>query len=297
MKTKNIKNILFTFFVMMFLTSYNSYSQDFDLGNYKTIYNFSTTKNADQSRLLEVSFVARNKKDRKDNIPVYEAEIQFFNVAEEDVLLGTAKTDKDGIARLLLKDDQVYTKNEEGLIVIKAVFEGSDTMDAEEEELYIRDLFLDLNLEEVDSVKTITVNAYTLDSLGNQEAVSEVDFGIFIGGMLSKMKIDEGTIEDGEYVFEMEEMVPGDMDGDVEIFAIVEDNDDFGSVVQKESAAWGTHREGIEPENNKLWSEAAPIWMYVVLSVLLGGVWINFVYTVVNLFKIKKEGQRFEMKS
>ncbi|MGB5264850.1 MAG: hypothetical protein WBN28_14725 [Lutimonas sp.] len=297
MKTKNIKNILFTFFVMMFLTSYNTYSQDFDLGNYKTIYNFSTTKNADQSRLLEVSFVARNKKDRKDNIPVYEAEIQFFNVAEEDVLLGTAKTDKDGIARLLLKDDQVYTKNEEGLIVIKAVFEGSDTMDAEEEELYIRDLFLDLNLEEVDSVKTITVNAYTLDSLGNQEAVSEVDFGIFIGGMLSKMKIDEGTIEDGEYVFEMEEMVPGDMDGDVEIFAIVEDNDDFGSVVQKESAAWGTHREGIEPENNKLWSEAAPIWMYVVLSVLLGGVWINFVYTVVNLFKIKKEGQRFEMKS
>lgn len=297
MKTKNIKNILFTFFVMMFLTSYNTYSQDFDLGNYKTIYNFSTTKNADQSRLLEVSFVARNKKDRKDNIPVYEAEIQFFNVAEEDVLLGTAKTDKDGIARLLLKDDQVYTKNEEGLIVIKAVFEGSDTMDAEEEELYIRDLFLDLNLEEVDSVKTITVNAYTLDSLGNQEAVSEVDFGIFIGGMLSKMKIDEGTIEDGEYVFEMEEMVPGDMDGDIEIFAIVEDNDDFGSVVQKKSAAWGTHREGIEPENNKLWSEAAPIWMYVVLSVLLGGVWINFVYTVVNLFKIKKEGQRFEMKS
>ena len=51
-----------------------------------------------------------------------------------------------------------------------------------------------LNLEEIDSVKTIFVKAYTIDSLGVETPVEEVDVIISIEGMLSKMKIKEETI-------------------------------------------------------------------------------------------------------
>ncbi len=50
-------------------------------------------------------------------------------------------------------------------------------------------------------------------------------------------------------------------------------------------------------DSNTLWSEAAPIWMYIVLTILLVGVWANYAYTIKNLFSISKEGKELEMKT
>ena len=44
-------------------------------------------------------------------------------------------------------------------------------------------------MEEIDSVKTISTRAYTLDSLDTEIPVDEADINFYIGGMLSKMKI------------------------------------------------------------------------------------------------------------
>ena len=59
---------------------------------------------------------------------------------------------------------------------------------------------------------------------------------------------------------------------------------------------WGTTLlEDPNKNDNTLWSEAAPIWMYVVLTILLVGVWANYVYTVINLVKIKKKSTELEI--
>ena len=271
------------------LVNLESYAQETDISNYRMNFKFTTTKQPDNSRLLEANFIGMNKKDRKDKIPVFDAEIKFYNVLNDnEVLLGSSKTSKEGIAKLALPANQNYLIDSEGNIILKARFEGTDALDAEEEEITVKNIFLDLNLEVIDSVKTISVKAYVLDSLGVKNPIEESDIMFFVEGMLSKMKINDGTITDGEFDFAFETNLPGDMDGNISIIAMIEDSDDFGNVVQKKSTEWGVLHNTFNGENNKLWSKAGPIWMYIVLSVLLIGVWANYIYTIINLYKISK---------
>ena len=92
--------------------------------------------------------------------------IIFINVLEDqEIILGKSKTDKEGIAQLTIPENHVYLTDKEGYINLKAVFEGKGELDSEEDEIAIKDLFLDLNLSEIDSVKTVSLKAFTLDSL------------------------------------------------------------------------------------------------------------------------------------
>jgi hypothetical protein len=290
MKTVFFRYSIFIFLVGLF-NSTGSIAQEIDASNYKMMFSFNTIKQTDNSRLLEVRFYGRNKEDRKDNVPVFDAEIKFLNILnDEEVLLGAAKTSNEGFAQLILPKDQSYLANEDGFINLTARFEGSDGLDEEEDEILIKDLHLELNLSEIDSVKTVSVKAYTINSLGDEVPVDEADINFYIGGMLSKMKINEETISDGEFEFEFESDLPGDKDQNITIYAMIEDNDDFGNVNQQQTIKWGASHIHIYDAKNTLWSKAAPIWMYIVLTVLLVGVWANYIYTIINLVRIKKEG-------
>lgn len=292
MKSNLLKYTFITSFIVAFLFSINGFAQELDASNYKLRFSLKTVKQADNTRLLEVSYIGQNKKDRKDKLPVFDAEIKFYN---DDALLGTSKTSNEGIAQITIPENKVYTTNEEGYITFKATFEGSDVLDEEEDEVSVKDLHLKLNLEEIDSVKTVIIKAFTIDSLGLETPVEEADLIISIGAMLSKMKLEEGTIEDGEFEFEFPTNLPGDADGNLIVYSIIEDNDDFGNVIQSQQINWGIFNKQIVKEENKLWSEAAPIWMYIVLTILLVGVWANYIYTALYLFKIKKDGNQLNL--
>jgi hypothetical protein len=276
----------------------NAQSQEMDLSDYRIRFNCNTIKQPDNTRILEASFIAANKKDRKDRVPVYDAEIKFFNILEEEeVLLGVSKTSKEGVAQITIPNGHGYLVDKEGKINLKAIFEGSDGLDGEEEEISVQDLNLELNLIEKDSVKTAVVKAYTVDSLGLAIPLEEADVFISVGGMLSKMNLSEGSIENGAYEFEMPTDIPGDINGDIVVYTSIEDHEEFGNVIQKKTVNWGVFNKEIKSENNTLWSEAAPIWMYAVLTILLVGVWANYVYTIINLFKIRKEGTELALKT
>ncbi len=297
-----MKTTFFRYSVLILLTGFlintNSIAQENDASNYRMLFNFNTTKQHDNSRVLEVSFIARNKKDRKDKVPVYDAEIKFFNILNEDeILLGASKTSKEGIARITLPESQQYLTDGEGNINLKAYFEGTDAMDEEEDEISVKDLFLELNLEEIDSLKTVIVKAFLLDSLGVKTTVEEADIIISVGGMLSNMNIEEGTIEDGEFEYEFPTDIPGDVNGDLTVYAVIEDHDEFGNIVQKKTVNWGVFDTEFVKESNTLWSDAAPIWMYVVLTILLVGVWSNYIYTIRNLLKIKKGEKKLDLET
>jgi len=267
--------------------------------DYRVSLDFVVTKQEDNSRLLVATYEGKNKKDRKDIMPVYNAEIKFYNISgDNEVLLGSTKTSKAGIAKLVVPADNKYLKDGEGNIVLVARFEGTEKMDAEEAEVTFKDLILELSLTEVDSVKMVTARGYTMDSTGVKTPVEEVDITFYIGSMLANMKVEEGALTGGEYEFELTEHVPGDPEGNVDVYVMVEDNEVFGNVKQKKTMKWGTIlKEDKSKNDNTLWSEVAPIWMYVVLTILLVGVWANYVYTVINLFKIKKESRGLEIEA
>ncbi len=124
--------------------------------------------------------------------------------------LGVAKTNKEGIAQLTVPADQTYLTDEEGYINLKAVFEGTDGLKSKEDEIAVKDVFFELDLTEIDSVKTVVLNAFTLDSLQTKIPVEELDVVFSVGGMISKMPIEEATLEDGEYEFEFPNDIPGE---------------------------------------------------------------------------------------
>ena len=269
-----------------------SFAQDVDLSKYRMSFDFRTIKQDDGSRMLEASFIARNKKDRKDRVPIFDAEIYFYNfLEEEEVLLGNSKTSKVGIASISLPENHNYLTDDSGTINLKAQFNETEALQEQEEILQIQDLVLELNLVEVDSIKMVIAKAYVIDSIDVETAVSEIDIVISVEGMLSKMPIGDGTIEDGEFEFEFPTDIPGDENGILTVYSIIEDNEEFGDVIQKQTISWGIFTRQNKGSKNSLWSEAAPIWMYVVLSLLLIGVWANYLYTIINLIQIKKEKQ------
>ena len=296
MKTKIFQYVLI-FAALTFVTNIKGFAQETNLKNYRIRFGLITTKQPDNSRILEASFIAANKKDRKDRVPVYDADINFYNVtADEDILLGTAKTNKEGVAQFTAPGNQTYVVDEEGSINLKAVFEGTDNLDSEEDEVAVKDVFLELNLEEVDSVRTVILNAYTLDSLQTKVPLDGTEIVFSVGGMISKMPIQQDYISDGTFEFVFPEHISGDINGNVDVFASILDNDEYGNVIQKKNINWGINKH-LTTETNKLWSDIAPIWMYAVLSILLIGVWANYVYSIRNLFKIKKEGKELELKN
>ncbi len=292
MKSNLYNHTFFISIIVALLVNINGIAQQIDINNYRTRFGFKTVKQADNSRLLEVSFIALNKKDRKDQPAVYEAEIKFFNILnDEEILLGSSKTSKEGIAQLILPENQKYSTDAEGYINLRARFDGTDALSEEEEDLMIKDLHLDLNLTEIDSVKTVTLTAFTLDSLGVKTPVSDVYIITYVKAMLSKKNIDEGTISDGEYTFPMPQSFAGNPKGNLTITSIIDDSDEYGNIIQEKTVQWGTFNKTIKQDKNMLWTKAAPIWMYVVLTILLLGVWLNYIYTIANLFKIKSEGE------
>lgn len=292
MKKKTLIYFAISLFVGLIL-NVNSYAQEENIAdNYKMIYKFKTVKNADNTRLLEVSFRAKNKEDRKDIVPVYDADIHFYNVGDTaDIELGVVKTDNAGTASLTLAEDHSYITDEEGFINFKAVYKGSDAIKSEKKKLAVKDIFLDVRFEVIDSVNTVFLLAETLDSLNNRVPVEEVDVIFSVEGMISNMPIEDGTVENGEYEFEFPTDIRGDKNGIINVIVLIDDSDDYGNVIQSGENDWGMFDDMPVKQKNTLWSEAAPIWMYIVLSILLIGVWANFIYTMINLWNISKLGK------
>ena len=169
MKSNFLKYKFYASFIIVLLLSNIVFSQEkeqeeeFDVRKYKTVYKFNSFKQTDNSRLLEVSFIVQNKKNRKDKIPVFEAEIYFYNIAnDEELLLGSALTSKEGIAQLILPSTQNYDVDEAGFINLTARFKGSKGLKKAKKSLAVKDLNLELQLKEIDSVKTVIIEVPVL---------------------------------------------------------------------------------------------------------------------------------------
>ena len=290
MKNINLGKIYLVLALILSISNFHALiSQGSTVENYRTSFEMTTLKKADNTRDLKVEFTATNKEDKKDVIAVSGAEIEFFNILnDEENSLGKATTDGDGKALLSLPADQKYLVDEDSYFTIVARYEGNDVMDYEESEIMLRDVFLEMEVIEEDDVRTLNVNAYTMDADGEKSDVEEMDIKVGVQGLLSRLVLEEGTLEAGSYEFEVPEDIHGNSEGDLTFYAYVDDNMEYGSVYQKASVKDNTKIAGLVHEDHKLWTKAAPLWMYIVLSIMLIGVWANYVYTVVNLTKIKK---------
>jgi hypothetical protein len=251
----------------------------------------TSVKQEDNTRLFKVEFSGTNKNDKKDIISVVDAEVNFYNILDDkEILLGKSKTSKDGVVSIVVPANHEYLKDQDGYITVVAKYEGNDIMDSQESELMFKDLFLEIEINKEDSIRTVVVNAYSMENGGEKQEIESLDIVIGVKGMLSKLVLDESTLEGGVYEYELPDDIHGNSEGMLTIFVKVDEHADFGNVIKTTTIKDIPAVNKPVTERNKLWTDAAPIWMYVVLTLLLLIVWSNYLIAIINLIKIHKIG-------
>jgi len=249
-------------------------------------------KISNDSRVFDVKLTGESE---AGVLPVHEAKIEFFAISDDkSVLIGTATTNLEGKASLKLEKETKYLTNKDGVSEVKAKFTGKGQLSSAEASVKFKELSFSIALSEKDSTNILTLHASALGPKGEAVPLKETNFNIYVQGLYSKLKVGECFVDAGEGIFEFPKNIPGDENGNLKIFARLEENEEYGEIEKIEEAKWGNHRSGFVEPTRSLWTTGAPIWMITTLIILLAGVWSHYIYAIVQLVKIKKESKEIE---
>ncbi len=291
---KNLKVICWVLAIVLFALGQKGFAQDNSEPKKQTVEKLKprlkimSNKNDDNSRAVVGSFSYRDIETRK-NLKVKGITLDFYVGVDSIVKLGSFKTDAEGNAVCAINPNLQLPKDEEGYIHFVVEFGGNDMFRAADNELDLIDLQLELSLKELDSVKTVTVKAEKILSNNERVPLSEEDIPIYVQRMFSLLKVGEIYIEEGQGTFEFPNSIPGDTLGMITLIVKLEDHDDFANVRKSESIVWGivtSHHEIYHPRS--LWTQVAPIWMIITLSIMLLGVWGHYIFVIFEMIKLKK---------
>lgn len=249
-------------------------------------------KNSDESRILNVKLTGESEAGA---IPVFQAKVDFFTTADgKSELLGSASTNRDGNATFKVEKGTRFLKDKEGTTVVKATFTGIGKLNSAEASVKFKELNLQITLSEKDSLNIIQLQASSVGPNGENLPLKETTFNLYVQGLFTKLKIGECFVDAGAGTFEFPKNIPGDANGNLKVFVRLEENEVYGEVEKTENAKWGDHRSGFVEPSRSLWSSGAPIWMITTLLILLTGVWSHYLYAIIQLIKIRKEGKKID---
>ena len=282
---KNIIKVLFASVMVIFGVQSNA--QELDV--YMT---FQTWKYSDQTRTL-ITTLTTDGDD--DEVPVQDLFVNYFTVSDTGkILIDRVRSDKDGIASLILPQGIYIHKDEEGYMHFLAIVDEDEKYFGAEEELAVKDVIIDFSFELVDSVQSIVIKGIIIGKDGEEIPLPDDDLYFYVPRMFSDLKIAEGWFEeDGTGVLDFPKGIIGDTLGVVEVIARIEEHYDYGYVEKKHVTYWAVPKHPIlrEGPSRELWTPIAPLWMIITLIVMLTGVWGHYFYAVYQLYKIRKSGK------
>ncbi len=220
----------------------------------------------------------------------------YLNQEQEEVFLADGISDEKGIASILIDAGFQLPLNEDGLFEFVARSNETEQFESAEEFLYIKDIFIELKLIEDNDIRSIEIHAEILDEEGLRVPLSGEDVYFSIPRMFSKLSLGEETLEDGFCSIPFPDNIVGNAAREVTILAEIPEHADFGSVEVRKISSWGNIGTPhlVEHPSRELWTPVAPLWMIITLIILLVGVWGHYIYAIVQLFLIRKEGIKFE---
>lgn len=248
---------------------------------------FTYVKKTDGSKLLTASlYIIKNR----ISYPVSGSDITY-QIGELNLGI---KTNSEGKAYLVLDTQRNPDKNEDGLCKFVASFSGNDTLEEVSQEILVKDVSIELNLEEIDSVRTINILVTETSEDGERVPVSGQAVNIYVPRMFSMLKIgEETTDDDGKISVEFPNDLPGNTDSTIVVFARIEENEVYANVENSQKAQWGIPIIHRIPESHRaLWTEIAPVWMIITLTVMLLGVWGHYIFAIIQLLLIKRESKK-----
>ena len=258
------------------------------------VLEMSYLKNTDDIIVLSASLVYY---ENRQPVPLPGQDISFTAGVDPIIQLGSSVTDEEGNARISLDNFPSSVEDEDGMVRFLASFSGNDTLTESEWEVIIKDVHLNINLELIDSVKTITARASFFQE-GEVMPAADEDIYFFVLRMFSDLPVGEEFLdENGEISIEFPDDIPGDFEGYLEVIVRFDDNWMFGNVEKRERIQWGAATQHKIPESYRaLWSQIAPMWMIITLSIMLMGVWGHYLFVIFQLVRIRRMGKKLEAK-
>ena len=285
---KNRSSIIIAALLFILMVSFPLFSQEkAAISPYIQLQYF---KNTDDTRLLKTTLTySLNRME----IPLPGIEISFFSEAAGKKLLGTALTDENGVAGLELNKEISLPLNEVGLWAFSTEFKGNDSIEAGNSELTIKDIKLEMTLQEVDTIRTISLKAFTSENRKEIPVSGEIVM-IYVPRMFSLLPVGEASLdENGTASLEFPPDIPGDNEGNLTIISKFEEHPVFGNVEVKVVKKWGVPVLNSAPiAHRALWTKTAPMWMIITLSILLTGVWGHYLFAIISLIRIKRESKK-----
>ena len=259
-------------------------------GPAKTIMTFTCISTSSDSMVLKSQITVRHD-DWNTNLM---NALVKFSVADNDSsrMIGQVKTGNDGVAVIKVYSKKAYFRNAEGLIAFKAEYAGDAKYEASEGEFGIKPGKLTISFYEEDSIKYVKVTALQFEADGTENPLGSQTVLVYVPRMLSLLKIAEISLDSlGEGTAEFPKDIIGDSLGNLNIIAQIEENDIYGNIKAEAKINWGLPKHLLRAERptRELWTPVAPLWMIITLIIMLLGVWGHYVYTMVQLFMIKKK--------
>lgn len=217
--------------------------------------------------------------------------VSFYAITDtSDLLLGKAKTDAEGVASIVLDDLSILPVDEEGYFNVSITYDGDDTYRGSDSEVLFKPAKLDMVMEVVDSIKTVTITA--METGEEESPIVDQELILQVPRMFSNLTIaSEYTDDDGYVEFKFPDDLPGDQEGKLNAIARIIDSDDYGTIETEEVIDWGVpvvHTE--HGPLRELWSPNAPLWMVITFAILMIVTWGHFIYIVIRLALLKNEG-------
>jgi hypothetical protein len=226
------------------------------------------------------------------NFALENAEVEFSTSAgKETIQLGKVKADYSGNAILKLYVKSGLPEDKNGMTTYSATFAGKGKYQPVSQSVSFKKAKLVVSFTKNDSLRIIHVRATQVVGDGEIKPITQETVTIYIPRMLSNLKIGEFKLDnEGNGSIEYPGTLVGDSLGNITVFAMIEENDVFGTVKGQNTVSWGVPKQYYlaEKPTRELWTPVAPIWMIITLIIMLAGVWAHYTYAVIQLVLIKR---------
>ena len=221
--------------------------------------------------------------------------VEFYLVTEEDeILLAEVETKEDGYAILQIATDYQIPWDSDNYCTFIVRFNGDEKGKPTDEEIMIKNINIDFDFTEEDGEKYVNVNITEAGDSSDVIPVYDAEVYGYVERMYSLLPIGEDySDEDGKLTYEFPKDLPGDSLGNVVVVVRINESDDFGTVEMKKTVNWGIPVDFSESKTPRaLWTDEAPLWMALAVFIILAGAWVNFLYAVYKVIKVKKLGKQ-----
>lgn len=285
MKNKtNIRSFLLIFLSLFLITS--SFSQKTKKSKVRLKVEYVKIMNGE--RYFDIKAGARVK---KKNIKVGDINLTiYYKLNGEKVKIGNTRTNLKGESRFLLKDSIEIIPDSTNTYNFLISFKGNDFYKKANKKVHFKNAIIRAQIIKKDSTNFIIA---TLINSSSNTPVIEESLDVQVQRLFKPLKIGEEfniTDNTGSIMVAIEEGIPG-IDGNLTFEVVLNDNDDYGTIINRINAPIGKPIINESTFNERtMWSpkEKTPLFLLIFPNILIFGVWGIIVYLIINLIKITK---------